>query len=533
MDRRAFVMQGLWSAGATAMGIAAPTAEAQAPQTPPQFLSWDVGSGPDRAFWSQKLRLPWVHPGAGDWLDAHQQPQGTASHASAPAAVGVVELNVTALVQRWLDAGEARGFYLRTTENFPSSFAGRTHAAASARPSLQIDSEGGTLQLPCLCNANWTPSSYGGKDSRDTFLLAAGQWYAALHFDLAGINPPMRQPIRRATLRLNCVALTKPGRVEVLELDAPRFRIGGAGQPPQPGLAQAYLLDRGIASHADVLFVADFADLSRTQWQTGHAQAGSRQIRDARTGNTVLHGRIGAGQLLGCDLEHSLVGAKPDGTPDRVETELYARYNVLLEPDWGSEVDANKMPGWDARLGWWNPVGYWQNTTGNGGVPTTGLKVRNEKKNRWEYEGASMRGFGGMRSNDGNPYDELFWLGSYLEHLDQGSEYGEAQPWPGVVIDKGRWHSIEQRIRMNSITGPYDATGNGVAVHDGQYTVWMDGVLAFERSNLAWRRHPEMGIQGFWLDWYHGGMRPPTHDMHFRMDALVIARSYIGPRREA
>jgi hypothetical protein len=174
-----------------------------------------------------------------------------------------------------------------------------------------------------------------------------------------------------------------------------------------------------------------------------------------------------------------------------------------------------------------------QNTTGNGGIPTTGLKVRNDKRSRWEYEGASMRGFGGMRSNDGNPYDHLFWLGSYIEHLDQGSVYGEPLAWPGVVIDRGRWHCIEQRIRMNTITGPFDLVGNGTAAHDGQYTVWMDGVQAFHRSNLAWRRHPEMGIQGFWLDWYHGGMRPPTHDMRFRIDALVIARSYVGMRAEA
>jgi hypothetical protein len=41
-----------------------------------------------------------------------------------------------------------------------------------------------------------------------------------------------------------------------------------------------------------------------------------------------------------------------------------------------------------------------------------------------------------------------------------------------------------------------------------------------------------MGIQGFWLNWYHGGTAAAPRDMHFRMDSVVIARSYIGPRKE-
>jgi hypothetical protein len=86
---------------------------------------------------------------------------------------------------------------------------------------------------------------------------------------------------------------------------------------------------------------------------------------------------------------------------------------------------------------------------------------------------------------------------------------------------------------MNSITGPFDEIGNGVALKDGKYTVWVDGTDAYERSNFRWRRHPEMGVQGFWLNWYHGGTAPAPRDMHFRMDAVVIARAYIGPRKSA
>jgi hypothetical protein len=214
-----------------------------------------------------------------------------------------------------------------------------------------------------------------------------------------------------------------------------------------------------------------------------------------------------------------------------VENSLFARYMVYLEDDWGSEVDANKMPGWDGRLGWWNSVGYWQATTGNGGSPGTGMKVRNDTRSRWEYEGCSMRGHGGNATKDGNPYDSLFWLGNYMYHLDQAISFGDEIHWPGVVIGKGQWFTIEQQIVMNSVSAPFDTLGNGIANRDGQYRVWVDGVLAWERTNLRWRRHMEMGIQGFWLNWYHGGTAPTPRDMHFRMDAVVIAREYIGPRK--
>jgi hypothetical protein len=144
-----------------------------------------------------------------------------------------------------------------------------------------------------------------------------------------------------------------------------------------------------------------------------------------------------------------------------------------------------------------------------------------------------MRGHGGAKTGDGNPYDDLFWLGSYMYSLDQASAYGDHLRWTNTVIDKGRWHCIEQYIKMNSISGPYDANGNGVANADGVYRAWLGGVLAFERTGLRWRRHPDMGVQGFWLDWYHGGVNPVQKNMHYRMNHVVIARDYIGPRRES
>lgn len=538
MDRREFVVGTVAGAGALTFpahgggtSVAGTSSSASAQPNPlefRQFQTWDGGSGPNRAFWSRKLLLPWANPGRGDWLDAKQAPQGGVPCAAGKVSLGPLGLDVTSLVNRWVGTGLNRGFYLRSGENWAFTFAGRTHSVVSARPQLLVVSNSGTTVIECSCNAMWSPSSYKAKDSRETFMVARDNQFAALQFDVSMITGR----VQSATLSLTCLSLKNPGTLEVFELNPPEFRNGAGTLTRRPGLADKFPFDRGLSAHPSVVFAGDFSDISKRRWQTGGVVATTSQVKDPKTGSTYLRGLIPKGEVGGCGLERSVVDGTSAGIPLKTETELYGRYYVFLEEDWGSEVDANKMPGWDGRFGWWNSAGYWQNTTGNGGSRPTGLKVRNVKANRWEYEGASMRGHGGTRSNDGNPYDDLFWIGSYMYHLDQEGPFGEPIRWSGVVVGKGRWYCIEQYIKMNSITGPFDETGNGVATRDGEYRVWVDGVQAYERTNFRWRRHPEMGIQGFWLNWYHGGTSPAPRNMHFRMDSVVIARSYIGPRNE-
>ena len=539
MDRRKFVLQTLIGAGTLSAAACSDAANdsplpvdapGQAPSAnKPQFLTWDGGSGPSREFWSSKLQLPWVNQGRGDWLDAKQAPQGSMSYAAGTVSGGPALFNVTELVNRWLGSGVNRGFYLNSTQAWPITFAGRTASLVASRPQLLLTTGQGTAVVECSCNASWSPSTYKTVDSREAFSVAKDNQFAALQFDISKITGP----IQNATLQLHCLSLKYPGTLEIFELNPPEFRDGAGTLAPQMGIANNYLLDSGLGNHPDVVFAGDFSDMSKSRWQMGSVVAGSSQVKNPATRSTYLRGLIPKGELWGCDLERVVVGGTKAGIPAKTETELYGRYYVFLENDWGSELDANKMPGWDGRFGWWNSAGYWQNTTGNGGSRPTGLKVRNQAANRWEYEGASMRGHGGTRANDGNPYDALFWIGSYIYHLDQAGDFGEGIHWPGVVIGKGRWYCIEQYIKMNSIAGPFDEAGNGEALHDGQYKVWVDGVQAYERSNFRWRRHPEMGIQGFWLNWYHGGTAAAPRTMHFRMDSVVLARAYIGPRKES
>jgi hypothetical protein len=491
-------------------------------------LTWDGGSGPSSTSWNQHLRLPWKNSGAGDWLDANQVPQGDIPFAQADVpSPGPVSVDVTSLVKRWSESGENRGFYLRTDQAYAFHFVGRTGADAAERPSLEVTTDQGTFLAPPLANAQWSPSSTSAVDSRDAFKVNSGQTLAIVLFDLEGVEGT----VESAALNLTCTELKYAGVLSIFEADPPVFRVGGGKETPTAGIAADYPLDKGIETHPSVLFAADFSDVSGDY---SGSCGDATQEYDAETESTYLRGVFQPGSVGSCSLKSPVVRGGGEGTPTSLENALYARYYVYLENDWGSTVDGNKMPGWDNRFGWWNPAqgGYWQSTTGNGGSPGTGLKVWNEGKSRWEYQGHSLRGHGGTKVGDGNYYDDLFWVGGYIYHLDQAGAYGSSLTWTGTVLSKEKWFCIEQFVQMNSIEGPHDAVGNGTAVADGVYRVWVDGVLSYEKSDFRWTRHPEFGLEAFWFNWYHGGTQPPIAEMHYRMNSVVVAKEYIGPRKD-
>jgi hypothetical protein len=127
-----------------------------------------------------------------------------------------------------------------------------------------------------------------------------------------------------------------------------------------------------------------------------------------------------------------------------------------------------------------------------------------------------------------HPHDALRPITSYTYHLDQFDFNGTGERWDNAVIERGRWHCIEQQIRVNSIVGPFDALGNGQAVADGVLRTWIDGVFVGERAAMRWHRHPDMGIEGPWINWFFGGKQAADQEMHYQMADFVLAREYIG-----
>ncbi|MES2959821.1 MAG: hypothetical protein V4792_16650 [Pseudomonadota bacterium] len=524
-----------------------PPAPAPAPSPPPpaptplpapdglvQFLAWDAGSGPTRTEWNDHLGLKWKNANTGDWLDKDGDPQGIDPYASAKiAGPGWYKMDVTALVNR---AGN-RGILLRTRDMLGATFAGRLSAN---KPRLVVDG----AEVPLYATASWSVTSYAGKDSRVRFSVT-GNSTAIVQF------APVKNAAA-ATLELYCESLqglTKP-LVEVFECDPPQIVLGAGGQTPRMGLAAKG--EAALASDPDVLVYSDWSDVTMPSAYKATAEI----LDNPDWPGKMMRGRfrdgIGEGltasQAEAYRISYSRVPqlnpadlTDPLRPPSVVYDELFCRLYIFLEDDWDSVNDGNKMAvGWDLRMGWWKDgaPGYWQNTTGNGGIAGTGLKLfapagKNgaaQTEDRWEYQGHSIRMEAGKGIADGNPYAELRPLQSYIYSLDQEGHNGRIHRLGRACLGKGRWHCVEQRLKLNSITGPFDADGNGTAMPDGELETWLDGVQASLETKLRFKRHHELGIRGPWINWYYGGKAPSEVEMHYRQTGLVVARKYIGPR---
>jgi hypothetical protein len=111
-------------------------------------------------------------------------------------------------------------------------------------------------------------------------------------------------------------------------------------------------------------------------------------------------------------------------------------------------------------------------------------------------------------------------LGFYTYHLDGPSNRGDILTWDDDValLDHGKWYCVEGRIDLNT-------PGQNNGVLEG----WVDGEQAFSRSDLAWRRASEGGldVDMFWFDVYYGGDETPRKlEIHF--DSLALGPERVG-----
>jgi hypothetical protein len=499
----------------------------------------DNSSAPSRDYWNNVLRFKWKRGGWGDWLDAQGRQFGESTSGAVPYASfavpqpGTYSTNVTTLVNRWLTSGQNRGFYLRMKNNaWPVRFAGRTDATSSRRPVLTVVTSNGTFNIAARANATWNMSTYSIVSRSDVFELS-GQQPAILHFSLDGVTGT----VQSATLKVTDIAHDggtsgTGGVVEVYEADPPQFMV--PNQVTSPTLGFAYNLNnfQAIASNPNTIFSDDFA--TPGPLDTGWSSTPQRAI-NPNTNTTYARGSILAGANESFSNKRlAMKGAGGEGGQgmDAQYDELYSQYHLYLESDYGSNTDGIKIPAMGGQFGYWRTYngGYWQMTTGNGGYPGTGLKVNNG--GRWDYEGHSVRIVTSLRPADNSAYADLYALNLYPYNLDQNGPFPAFEQFPYVAIQKNNWYAIDLYMKQNSMSGTRDAIGNySTANPDGAYKVWINGYPAFSKTDFRWRKHPEFGVEGLWLDVYHGGVQPAPYDMHYRLDRVSVAKSYIGPQR--
>jgi hypothetical protein len=175
---------------------------------------------------------------------------------------------------------------------------------------------------------------------------------------------------------------------------------------------------------------------------------------------------------------------------------------LRLGDDWNQTVQGGKMPGISGTYG----------AAGWGGRKVNG-------KNGW-----SARGSFGLSIPQGNPLAGLHPIGTYCYHADMQGFYGDVWGWHNDYrgfLEKNRWYSIEQFLRLNT-----------PGKNDGVLRAWVDGRLAFEKTDIRFRDTDKLKIEQIWMNVYHGGTVPSPYDQHLFIDNVVIANQYIGPMKK-
>jgi hypothetical protein len=265
--------------------------------------------------------------------------------------------------------------------------------------------------------------------------------------------------VTKATLTLTTTAQYGAASIGVYRITRPLHQVD---QPVQLGIAASYPGDVGLEKDPNVLLVEDlrdtnFASRGWRKWTASPEPYGAIvSVADAALGFTPLPGKKAVRVKWASNRNGAMdafwgfkqkVGYDPE--------EIYFRYYLMLANDWEPTNENGKLPGFE---------GIYSGMGGAGGGGWSGSG------------GWSARGAFETVPAAGNPMHNYPLIGNYVYHADQGGPYGSHVPWRlngNGYLTKGRWYSIEQYFKVNSID---PATGKGR--HDGILRTWVNGRLA-------------------------------------------------------
>jgi hypothetical protein len=172
--------------------------------------------------------------------------------------------------------------------------------------------------------------------------------------------------------------------------------------------------------------------------------------------------------------------------------EVYFRYYLRFADDW-TPRRGGKLPGFGGTYG----------RAGWGGRPVDGT------------DGWSARGLFEGQKDDRTP------IGFYCYHMDMKGRYGSNWVWDRDklgFLENNRWYCIEQYVKLNTPGQP-----------DGVLRGWVDGQLAFEKTDVRFRAVDKLKIEAVWINVYLGGTWTAEQDHHLYLDEIVISKQPIGP----
>lgn len=259
-------------------------------------------------------------------------------------------------------------------------------------------------------------------------------------------------------------------------------------------------LEPGLVGRDDIIFFTDFESADwRRDW--GHKEDGRSVTLASDPGNgfeplsgKALRVQVSKGKHYGTSFAFKFkqaLGTEPES--------VYFRYYLRFANNWKPE-GSGKLPGIAGTYG----------KAGWGGRRANG-------RNGWSARGLFTK-----------MHDGKTPIGFYPYHADMG-RWGANWKWNieerGHLVNN-RWYCVEQFVQLNT---PGRDGGNGK--HDGIMRGWIDGKLAFEKTDIRMRDISALKIEKIWIDVYYGGSWTPKHDMHIYMDNMVIASGPIGPRQ--
>lgn len=464
---------------------------------------YDGIDGATCQYFNAGARIPWTHA-LGDWRDANGRAQGEKPFAKAAIEAGsephVVAWDLTRLARGWLDgAYRNTGILLAAiggAQGGAVSFSSRKTSEVRLQPRLTVRLSGVTDAKTLIPVADtWFDCSTRRSLGAGTELRVGSAAHSAMQFDLSGLEG---RPIDRATLELTTLSeQASPGEIGVFRLDPP---VAAAATPATAGIASRYPQDRGIGRDSDVLMATGFESPSwRTNWSYVSGASHIAVIdRDETRRFEPLLGKalrveIPKGDHFGLDMGFDFkdkLGYEPEAA--------YLRYYLRLGDDWIPTADGGKLPGLAGTYG----------KAGWGGRRADPLL------------GWSMRGSFNRAPSPGNPLNGWTTIGTYAYHAEMEDKFGDHWYWTknGLgVLERNRWYCLEQYFKVNTL-----GSRNGVL------RAWIDGSLAFEKTDVYVRDVDSLKIERVWMDVYHGGTAKAAHDMHLYIDNVVVARRPIG-----
>lgn len=468
---------------------------------------WAEGSsqhndGANREHYNTGAILPWKHF-MGDWRDTEDTEQGEVPYAVTKVVDSdtrkPVHWDVTTLVKEWTDGMHPnQGFFLRVTDGRgPIMFGSRESTDATLRPKLELTGATGRISLDPAADTYLTKSTYRSQGQADELRVSAEPEHLVIRFDL-------KQATKVGAISNAALILQTTKQYGSASIGVFRCRQGHDEPSSLPvlGIAARYKNDHAIADHPDVVFTTGF---ERANWQSEWTQAGPKDRIDTVSADTrsqkfaplqgkALRCRIAKGETTALNTLFKFdeqIGEEPE--------EIYFRYYLRLADDWNQTVQGGKLPGISGTYG----------RAGWGGRKSNG------------NDGWSARGLFKMTVPAGNPLAGRTPIGFYCYHADMKTSYGTNWVWSKDYrgyLATNRWYAIEQHCRLNT-----------PGEKDGVLRAWVDGHLAFEKTDVRFRLTDELRIEQIWMNLYHGGTTPSPHDQHVFIDNVVIANTYIGP----